>query len=256
MGIGAAIARAAVEAGATVSLIARDEATLRHTADAVGARWASADVSDGPGLAAAIAGLEAAGGPADVLVCSAGVSLTGLFVDVPLEEFEQQMAVNYLGTVHAIRAVLPGMLARRRGHLVLVSSTAGLVGVVGLSGYAATKFALVGMASSLRYEVEPSGVRVSVLHPPDTQTPGFDAENRRKPRETAAVSGTITPVSADTVAAAVIEGVRKRRARITVDPMTRALGFGASLLEPLARPWLARTIRRSRRSRVEGSERG
>ncbi len=251
-GIGEAIADAAGRAGARVSLIARDASVLRQTAERLGAHWAAADVADEAAVAEAIAGLEAAHGPCDILVCVAGVSLPGRFLEVPTAELERQMQVNYFGTVYAVRAVLPGMVARRRGHVLLTSSTAGLIGVVGLAGYAATKFALVGLASSLRYEVEPAGVVVSVAFPPDTDTPGFEAENLRKPVETAAVSGTITLMSAEAVARAVIDGVRRGKARITADPMTRILTVAASTVEPVVRPFMARTIRKAIRDEARG----
>ncbi|HQV90860.1 MAG TPA: SDR family oxidoreductase [Phycicoccus sp.] len=245
-GIGAAVAETAHAAGSRVSLIARDPKALQEKAAHLGgAAWAAADVGDEHEVTAAIAALESRQGPCDILVCVAGVSLPGRFLEVPTEEFEQQMRVNYLGSVYAVRAVLPGMVARRRGHVILTSSTAGLIGVVGLSGYAATKFALVGLASSLRYEVEPAGVKVSVLFPPDTDTPGFEAENLRKPVECAAVSGTIKVMPATEVARALIDGVRKGRSQITADSMTAALTVAGSTLEPAVRASMTRTIRRA-----------
>lgn len=245
-GIGAAVAEAAVAAGARVSIIARDPEALQERATQLGGlEWAAADVGDEAEVMAAIVDLEARNGPCDILICVAGVSLPGRFLEVPTEEFDRQLRVNYLGSLYAVRAVLPGMVARRRGHIVLTSSTAGLIGVVGLSGYAATKFALVGLASSLRYEVEPAGVQVSVLFPPDTDTPGFAAENLRKPVECTAVSGTIKVVPAAHVAAALIEGVRRGRAQITADPMTAALTVAGSSLEPVVRVSMRRTIRRA-----------
>jgi len=193
-GIGAAVARAARARGAAVSVIARGEEQLLATAEPIGAAWACA-----------------------------GTALPGRFLDVPIDEFESQMRLNYLGAVHAARAVLPGMVSRGRGHLVLTSSTAGVVGVVGYSGYGPTKAAVHQLAHCLRYEVEPAGVTVAVLYPPDTDTPGFAAENTRKPPETAAVSGAI-------------------------DPLTRVLVRAGGIAEPIPRPILARTIRRARES--------
>ncbi|GAA4488993.1 SDR family oxidoreductase [Rhodococcus olei] len=245
-GIGAAVARAAAARGAAVSLIARGEEDLRRTAEPLGARWVAADVTDAAALNRAIATLETGSGPCDVLVACAGAALPGRFLDVPIQEFDDQMRLNYLGAVHAARAVLPGMIARGRGHLVLTSSTAGLIGVVGYSGYGPTKAAVHQLAHCLRYEAEPAGVTVSVLYPPDTDTPGFATENTRKPPETAAVSGAITPVSADRVAAAVVTGIDRGRHHIAVDPLTRVLIRAGGLVEPAVRPFLARTIRRSR----------
>lgn len=246
-GIGAAIARAASARGAAVSIIARGEEQLRATAEPIGANWASADVTDPKALQRAVDELEARSGPCDALVACAGTALPGRFLEVPIDEFESQMRLNYLGAVHAARAVLPGMVSRGRGHLVLTSSTVGVIGVVGYSGYGPTKAAVHELAHCLRYEVEPAGVTVAVLYPPDTDTPGFAVENTRKPPETSAVSGAITPVSADVVAAAVISGMNKGRHHISVDPLTRVLVRAGGIVEPMLRPILARKIRRSLR---------
>jgi 3-dehydrosphinganine reductase len=243
-GIGAAFARRAAASGATVSLIARGEAALRATADGIGptARWRAVDVRDPDAVAAALAGLEAEAGPTDILVSAAGAALPGRFLEVPLDEFRQQLDLNYLGTVNVLKAVLPGMAERRRGHVVLTSSAAGLMGVVGYTGYGPTKWAIRGLAETLRYEVQPQGIRVAVLYPPDTDTPGFAFENTRKPPETAAVSGAIAPVSPERVAAALARGIERNRENIGVDAFTKVLVRWGGLVEPIVRGSLRKTI--------------
>ena len=79
-----------------------------------------------------------------MLVANAGEAHPGLFESMSDDIFREQMELNYFGTLNAIRAVLPSMIERRRGHLVLVSSTAGIIGVYGYSAYAPTKFAVRG----------------------------------------------------------------------------------------------------------------
>ncbi len=246
-GIGAAIAKEAVARGARVSLIARGEETLRATAESIAADvgWRSGDATDVDSLTTAIRALESRSGPCDVLICSAGTALPGRFQDVPLSEFDDQWQVNVHGSVVAVKAVLPAMVERGSGHLVLVSSTAGIIGVPGYTGYAATKFAIRGLADSLRYEVEPLGVRVAVLYPPDTETPGFAAENLRKPPETAAISGQIRPVPAERVATALVRGVERNDRNITVDNATRIFRRFGGVLEPVIRWSLGRTVRRA-----------
>lgn len=247
-GIGLAVAERAARAGARVSLIARDPGKLTSAAVALGAAsdWRSADVTDDVALGAAIGELEAAHGGVDVLVCCAGVSLPGRFLDVPLAELDEQWDVNVRGSVAATRAVLPGMIARGRGHLVLTSSTAGTLGVVGLAAYCATKFAVRGFAEALRYETEPAGVHVTVLYPPDTETPGFAKENLRKPPETAAVSGTIKPVPAAKVADALARGLARNRPAVTMDAWTATFLRAGGLLDPMVKATMRRTIARSR----------
>jgi len=242
-GIGLATARAAAHAGASVSIIARDSARLAEASAGIpGARWRGADVRDAAALARAIGELEAEAGPVDILICCAGTALPGRFLDVHFDEFRAQMDLNYLGTVAALRCVLPGMVERGHGHVVVTSSTAGLLGVVGYTGYGPTKWAVRGLAETLRYEVSPRGVHVAVLYPPDTDTPGFAAENTRKPPETVAVSGAIKPVAAEVVAKQLLRGIERNRENIAVDALTKVLVRWGPLLEPLIRPSLKKTI--------------
>jgi len=249
-GIGAAIGAAAIARGARVSLIARRTQQLEEAAASLGhgTRWAAADVADRTALNAAVGDLVSAGGPCDVMVANAGYSLPGRFWELPDDEFRAEMEVNYLGAVHATAAVLPAMRERRRGHLCFTSSTAGLLGVYGYTAYSPTKFALRGLAESLRAEVTPDGVGVSVVFPPDTDTPGFVAENLHKPAETTAISGTITPVPATKVADAVIKGIEHDRFTICVDPVTAGLARAGGLLAPLTRRMMDRRVRDAQRT--------
>jgi len=233
-GIGAAFARVAAASGAQVRLIARGEADLRAVADEIGATWRTADVTDAPALAAAIHEL----GDVDIVVSCAGIALPGRFVDTPLEEFREQLEVNYLGTLNLLKSVLPGP-----AHVVLTSSTAGLIGVVGYSGYAPTKWAIRGLADTLRYEFP--ATRFSVLYPPDTETPGFALENTRKPPETVAVSGAVTPVKPEVVARALARGIERNRDSIAIDLLTKTLVRFGGIVEPLARRGIRKTIARS-----------
>lgn len=244
-GIGLETARGAARRGARLSLIARRRDVLERAAGQLGGdvATATADVADPEATAAAVAEVVGHHGPADVLVANAGHSLPGRFVDLPAEEFRREMEVNYLGAVHAIRAVTPSMVDRGHGHLVVVSSTAGLMGVFGYSAYSPTKFALRGLAETLRAELGPAGLRVSVAFPPDTATPGFDRENLTKPPETEKISSTIKPITAERVAAAIVGGIESDRLWITADPLTAALVRGVGVLHPLLRALQDRDIR-------------
>ena len=181
-GIGLETARLAVARGARVSLIARDAGRLAAAAADVGAAvTAPADVSDADALATALSTATEANGPCDVLVTSAGSSHPGYFARLDDAVFREQMDVDYFGTLHAVRAVVPSMIERGRGHLVTISSTAGLIGVFGYSAYGPAKYAVRGLAETLRPELAPHGIVVACVYPPDTRTPGFDAENALKP---------------------------------------------------------------------------
>lgn len=249
-GIGRAMAAVAVERGASVSLIARREEPLAAAAAELGdsARWATADVRDREALAGAVATLVEQAGPCDVMVANAGYARPGRFWALPAEEFRHEVDVNYLGAVHAAAAVVPSMRERGSGHLCFVSSTAGLLGVYGYSAYSPTKFAIRGLAESLRSELAPDHVRVSVVYPPDTDTPGFAKENEVKPPETAAISGAVKPVPARKVAVAAINGIERDRFTICADPLTAILARGAGLLGPVIRRTMDRQVRATQRN--------
>lgn len=246
-GIGAAVSAAARARGARVSVIARDGGRLREHATAIDAFAATGDVSNPASIDAAIRACAGRNGPIGVLVHCAGSALPGRFLDVDPSEFDQQMQLNYGGTVNTLRAVLPAMVQRGSGHVIVTSSTAALIGVPGYTAYAATKAAVLALVASLRLEIEPSGVRLGVLFPPDTQTPGLDRENLRKPVETVAVSGAIKPVPAERVADAVIRGIERGSRMISVDPLTRILAARAGAVDALARPFFRRTIAKALR---------
>lgn len=238
-GIGAAFAREAAASGARVSLIARGETELAVVATEIRATWRSADVTDAAALALAVSEL----GAFDIVVCCAGIALPGRFVDTPLEEFRQQLELNYLGAINVLKCVLPTR------HMVLTSSTAGLSGVVGYSGYGPTKWAIRGLADTLRYEFP--ATQISVLYPPDTETPGFDLENTRRPRETIAVSGAVKPVKAQVVARTLVRGIERNRDTIAVDLLTKMLVPFGGIIEPLARRGIRKTISKALGSQPE-----
>merc|ERR1719181_2765498 len=116
------------------------------------------------------------------------------------------MKVNYLGAAYAARYCFAEMKPRGEGAIILVSSGAGQAGVYGLSGYTATKFALRGFAESLDMEAQPLGVSVSVAFPPDTETPGFEEENKTKSSLTKEMCATAGLWSPDVVARGIWDG--------------------------------------------------
>ncbi len=260
-GIGLATARLLVARGARVSLVARDRARLaaaerevageapRGSSPAVRVSSASADVRDAGALHEAVARLAETLGPCDVLVAAAGTAHPGYFERLDDAVFRDQMEVDYFGTLHAVRSVVGSMTERGRGHLVLVSSTAALIGVFGYSAYAPAKAAVRSLAESLRPELQPSGVKVSCAFPPDTRTPGFERENALKPEETALISASIKPRDPMAVARAIVRGIERDRFVITADVQTAALARAARLFDPLVRRTTDRAVRAVRRQR-------
>ena len=252
-GIGWATARLLAARGARVSLVARDPSRLAAAGQRIrdevpGAVVATvaADVVDRDALRAVIATACEASGPCDLLVACAGSAHPGYFDQLDDSVFREQMDVDYFGTLHAVRAVVPSMMERGRGHIVLVSSMAGLIGVFGYSAYAPAKYAVRGLAETLRPELAPHGIVVACAYPPDTRTPGFDRENELKPAETVRISAAIKPRDAEPVAKSIVRGIELDRLVITADFQTAALARAAGLLGPYVRKTMDRTIRRVR----------
>ena len=176
-GIGRAVAHALARAGAAVGLVARTAADLERVAGELrervpGARVvaAAADVADRAAVEGAVARVRAELGDVDVLVNNAGVAQFGTVLDMEPEAWEHIYRVNVLGTLHATRAVLGGMIARRRGDIINVASTAGEKGAATTAAYAGSKAAVLRLTESLAAEVRKHDVRVTAVLPSTVNT--------------------------------------------------------------------------------------
>lgn len=138
------------------------------------------------------------------------------YVDkLTLDDFRRNMDVNYYGQLVPTLIMLPHYLAGRRGgHIAFTSSVLGYMGVMGYAAYSPTKHAIVGLAETLRHELKPLGITVSILYPPDTRTPGFNKENIAKPPECAMLSGTVGLLTPEQVAERFIGGILGERFQI------------------------------------------
>ncbi|NJO93640.1 MAG: SDR family oxidoreductase [Hydrococcus sp. RM1_1_31] len=240
-GIGKATAKLLVSKGSNVSIIARDRTKLEAAKAEIEAAkinpsqqifTAAADVAHGQQIEKQIQTCIDTIGTPDILITSAGIAHPGYFQELPIEIFEQTMAINYFGSLYCIKAVLPSMEKQQRGHLVLVSSGAGLIGIYGYTPYSPTKFALKGLAESLRGELKPLGISISIVYPPDTDTPQLEAENKTKPPETKLITGTAKTWSAEAVARKIIQGIEQKSFMITPGSEMSVLGKFHSLLLP------------------------
>ena len=176
-GIGRAVAHALARAGANVALVARTAADLERVAAEIRAAspdarvlTAVADVADRAAVEGAVARAAAELGDVDILVNNAGIAEFGSVLDMEPEVWERIHRVNVLGTLHATRAVLGGMIARRRGDVVNVASTAGEKGAATTAAYAASKAAVLRLTESLAAEVRKHDVRVTALLPSTVNT--------------------------------------------------------------------------------------
>ncbi len=217
-GIGKAIAKLLARRGANIFLIARRDDLLKDAVadmkkEAVGASQRfgsfSADVSDLAAVTEAVKAAEAECGPTEVLVNSAGVSNPGYVEKLPIQGMEAEIRINYMGTMYTVKQVVDGMMKRRRGWILNVSSIAGLKGIFGYTSYCGSKFAVIGFSEALRSELRPYGVKVSVLCPPDVDTPMLERENKVKPLETMKISEGAKVMQPEDVARAAMDGMEK-----------------------------------------------
>lgn len=151
----------------------------------------------------------------DGLIANAGSSKPQYFKDTEIKDFEQMMQVDYLGSVYVARLALPYM--SEGGFMSFTSSVVGFMGVFGFSTYAGPKFALFGFAETIAQELASQNIHIAVLAPPDTDTPGYENENKTKPYETAKLSEAAKLMSAEKVAAIFLKKLSKKKFVITVN---------------------------------------
>ena len=184
-GIGAALVGPLVSKGARVAVSARRAEALEalaHTWRDKGAdvRAFPVDVTDRAATHAVVAAIEQAFGRLDVAVLNAGTHVLGKG-PFDAQQFVDNMELNYFGMLYGIEAVLPGMLARGRGHIAGVSSLAGLRAVPGAGAYGASKAAASHMLDAIRFDLEPRGVLVTNITPGFVKTPLTDRNRYRMP---------------------------------------------------------------------------
>jgi 3-dehydrosphinganine reductase len=217
-GIGLAMAKGIAARGGSVAILARHADLLAQAATEIAACKSDpsqniytlqADIVDYESLSVLLTKFKTEVGVPDIVINSAGVAHPGRFTALPLEIFHWMMDVNYFGTVNVLKLLLPEIQERHSGTVVNISSMAGFIGVYGYSAYGASKFAITGFSDVLRSELKPYGVQVSVVFPPDTDTPQLKYESQFKPFVTKEVAGSAKLMPADTVAKETLDAVAK-----------------------------------------------
>jgi short-subunit dehydrogenase len=221
-GLGQAIARALAARGASLTLTGRRAEVLAPLAAEVGGRAVAADLADPTGPARLIADA----GRVDVLVANAGLPGSGALSSFSAAEIDRALAVNLRAPMLLAHALTPGMVERRRGHLVFMSSLAGRAASTGSSVYAATKFGLRGFGLALREDLAEDGVGVSVILPGFISEAGMFAESGAK---LPFYVGTKRP---DDVARAVVKAIERNRAELDVAPLPLRAGAVLAALAP------------------------
>jgi NADP-dependent 3-hydroxy acid dehydrogenase YdfG len=224
-GIGRATAIHLARSGATVSICARRADRLESVAEeirSVGghALPVVADVTDEASMSSFVEQAVARFGRLDVVICNAGFGIYGTIETVTGAQMQQLLDVNYLGTYHTARAVVPLFRRQHSGHLIVVSSIVGKRGIPFMGAYSATKFAQVGLAESLRAELRGTGINVSVVYPISTETEFFEVMTGHSGFATRAAGPRQT---ADDVAKAIARTIRRPAAEVY--PYRRARGL-------------------------------
>ncbi|HYI81007.1 MAG TPA: SDR family NAD(P)-dependent oxidoreductase [Thermoleophilaceae bacterium] len=216
-GIGAALARQLATRGCELGLVARGEEGLRKLVGSLpgdGHRALVADVSDRDSIGAAIAEF----GDIDVVVANAGIAHYGKWQDLD-EQLEDQMTeINWLGTLHTVRAALPSMIERHHGHVVIVSSGAALRTFPGAAVYGATKSAQRGFAEGLWHDLDRTGVGVTVVYPGEVGTSLHDHQREKLPTWRQGQEADV-----DECAAAIVTGIEADKRGVYFPPQVRLL---------------------------------
>ncbi len=254
-GIGLETGKLLSAEGAHVAVFARNEERLEHAvreiaccrlSDSQRVVWHAVDVCEPDAVHSAIGQAAGGFGPPDTVIICAGRAIPHYFEDITYAMFDDTMKTNLYGTWYVVAAVLPHM-KERGGYLVTTSSLAGFIGLFGYTDYSASKFAVMGLSEALRGELKRYGIGVSVLCPPDTDTPGFAEENKTKPPETSALSETVKLMPAHEVAKTLLKGM-KRGKPVIIPGLDGKFTFLAKRLLPgLVESVLNRTVRKVQR---------
>lgn len=214
-GIGAALARRAFALGAKVTLVARrrDLLTALAAESTQPVHVVQADLSREDEVTSWVAGAEAALGPIDVLINNAGVQIVGPFTEAPWDEVKQLLAVDLLAPLKLSQHVVRGMLARRSGTLVDVSSMAALAPTPAMAFYNAAKGGLGGASEGLRAELAPQGVHVVTVYPGPVRT-AMEGAAREKFETSLAMKLFAPSGEAEVLARLVFTAVERRRDRV------------------------------------------
>jgi 3-dehydrosphinganine reductase len=244
-GLGKALAHRLADKGAHLALIARNESRLaeareelEQTAKPGGKVLTySCDVVDHAEVESTMAAIVDELGPPQLLINSAGILREGHFEQLPLSTFNEVMDINYFGTLHCIKAVLPYFQKQGGGWIVNISSIGGRMGVFGYSAYCSSKYAVVGLTDTLRGELKPQGIRLQLVCPAEFDSPMVDELNMYRTAENRRLAQTMPVLDAETVADAVMKGLKDKRYLIIPGRISRMLELGGRLL-----PWMGRWI--------------
>ena len=231
-GMGKATAKMFVELGGSVCIIARGMDALKETQDECNKLKSdnsqfieiiTCDAADMNKLKPLLTDIIKKHKVPDYLLNFVGYAYVQYLEKLTLEDFKKNMDVNYYGQLIPTLIILPYFMEAKNGYITFTSSVNGFMGVMGYTTYTPTKYALFGLAEILRHELLPYNIKVSILFPVDTDTPGFAEENKLKPPECAMISESGGIMSPEEVADEFIKGILEGRFEILSEEAARTL---------------------------------
>ena len=197
-GFGRAFAAGALSAGhRVIGTVRREEDAETFARHASGRAFPlRLDVTDYEAVPGAVRQAEEEAGPVDVLINNAGYGHEGVLEEASMDDLQRQFAANVFGPVAMIKAVLPGMRERRRGHVINVTSMGGFITMPGITFYCGSKFALEGISEALGKEVRPFGIHVTAVAPGQFRTDWAGRSMERTPRSIADYDAVMDPIRA------------------------------------------------------------
>lgn len=222
-GLGKATAKYFVRLGGSICIIARGIEILRKAAREINEAKVdnsqfieiiACDTTDMDKLMPLLTEFIEKKGIPDYLLNCVGYAYADYIENISLEDFKKNMEVNYYGQLIPILILLPYFMKEKKGYIANVSSMLGYMGLMGYATYVPSKYAVVGLTETIRNELKPYKINVSILYPPSMDTPGFEKENETKPEECRIMEergGLETP---EDVAEVFIEGILKNKFNI------------------------------------------
>ncbi|MBP6323561.1 MAG: SDR family oxidoreductase [Chitinophagales bacterium] len=217
-GIGLAIAKSLAAQGSHVIIFARTVSKLENALESIKQSQKntaqkinsySVDTSDNIDVKTVFEKAIVEMGTPDILINCVGIAQPDYFENITFEIFDKTIKTNLYSTWNSVYTLVPYM-KEKGGIIVNTSSIAGFLGVFGYADYCMTKFGIIGFSEALRSELKQHNIKVQVLCPPDTDTPGFEAENKNKPAETIAIGGKAKLLKPEFVAAIVLKEMQKK----------------------------------------------
>ena len=215
-GMGKATAKNFVQLGGSVCIIARGVDALKKTQDECNklksddsqfVEIISCDTTNMDKLKPLLTAIIDKYGVPDYLFNFVGYAYAQYIEKLTLDDFKNNMNVNYYGQLVPTLILLPHFMETRKGYITFTSSVMGFMAIMGYTTYVPTKYAIFGLAEVLRHELLPYDIKVSILFPGDTDTPGLAEENKLKPEECKIISESSTLMTAEDVADQFIESI-------------------------------------------------